>query len=356
MLKFLYDIATDKRRGLIPGIIKAFLFILSLVYGLIIRAAIFFNRISLCSFSCKVISVGNITLGGTGKTTVVEYIARYLKSKGRKIAVISRGYKRASACRSARVSECRSMGDEPYMLSKKLEGIPVIVDADRIRGIKKAIKDFGVDTVILDDAFQQWRINKDLEIVTIDAADPFGNRHMLPRGILREPLCALKRADIFMLTKANLHPDTESAKATLKSINPSAGIFESYHLPAGFYDIEEPARPLPADSLKGKSAGVFCGIGDPASFEDLIESLGVHIARTFRFTDHHNYSPKDLEKIIKSCKEMNIDTIITTEKDAVRISGVRLEGRGWKFLVLKIELGLKDEQGFSDRLLKLYSL
>jgi tetraacyldisaccharide 4'-kinase len=376
MLNYLYEIATDKRKGLIPGIIKAFLFILSLIYGLMVRITIFLNRAFQYRLGCKVISVGNITVGGTGKTTLVEFIARELKAQGRKVAVVSRGYKRVSKDRkmevgvsepesssgcqqSGKLKGCQGvseMGDEAYMLSKKLGDIPVIVDADRRRGINKAITNFGAETVILDDAFQQWKIKKDLEIVTIDATNPFGNKHMLPRGILREPLSSLKRADIFVLTKADFAADTAMLKGLLAKINPRAMIVESSHRACGLYNIDNPKAGLDIEALKGKSVAIFCGIGDPGSFTNTITGLGARIGAQFRFPDHHNYSREELDKIIKSSKENNIDTIITTEKDAVRISNIRLEAGSRNLLVLKIEIKLKDEQGFRNRLLKLYSL
>lgn len=349
MKNYLYNLATDKSVGLIPATLRLFLFIISLIYGLAVRILIPFFRFCLYYASCRVVSVGNITLGGTGKTSLVEFIARQLKKEGQRIAIISRGYKK-------RITSCENMGDEPYMLSKKLEDIPVIVDADRVRGIKKALKDYSVDTVILDDAFQQWGIKKDLEIVAIDATNPFGNFNMIPRGILREPLSSLKRADIFIITKTNLMADTQHIKNNLARFNPSALIFESRHLPLAFYDIERPSDLFSIESLKGKSVTLFSGIGDPGSFEKLISNIGIKIGLSFRFADHHHYSDKDLDKIIQDSKEKNIDTIITTEKDAARMDKLQINTYGLKLLTLRIELTINDEQGFRSRLLKLYSL
>jgi len=368
MLNYLYNLATDKYRGIVPSILKLILFILSLIYGLVVRILIFFQSLWPFRLGCKVISVGNITLGGTGKTVLVEYIARYLKCQGKKVAIVSRGYKRVSKCQGVKVSECLSskasedrqsvfeMGDEPYMLSKKLGDIPVIVDADRIRGAKVAIKDFSADTIILDDAFQQWKIKKDLEIITVDASNPFGNKQLLPRGILREPLSSLKRADIFILTKVNLNPDISTVKNLLAKINPQAPIIESSHRVCGIHDILNLQENVNVDDLKSKIVGIFCGIGDPESFANSITSLGIKIGLSFSFRDHHNYTQKDLDGIVKSCKEKNIDTVVTTEKDASRILGSGLQFTGCGLLVLEIEIKLKDEQEFHNRLLKLYTL
>jgi len=374
MKSYIYNLATDKSRGFFPGIMKLFLLILSFVYGLVVRILILFFHLFRYSPDCKVIGVGNITLGGTGKTSLVEFLARFLKGQGQAVAIISRGYKRkakvsalsamperqwfsggpARQCFSG--GDYSSMGDEPYMLSKKLKGIPVIVEAQRKKGIKKAIKDYAVDTVILDDAFQQWGIRKDLELVTIDAANPFGNKCMIPRGILREPISSLKRADIFILTKTNLSANTASLKDTLRSINRRALIFESEHRPLVFYDIFRPEDLFATGSLKGKTAALFSGIGDPESFEKLILSLGIKIGLSFRFSDHHHYTGKDLQKIIQSSKRENIETIITTEKDAARICDLQLSTCSLRLLALRIELSIKDEQRFNNRLLKLYPL
>lgn len=352
---FLYNLATDKYQGIPAAVFKFFLFLLSLIYSLVVRLLIFLNRLRPCRLNSKVISVGNITLGGTGKTTLVEFIARYLKQEGHKAAVLSRGYKRRISSCELPVSSYESMGDEPYMLSQNLADLPVLVDSDRLKAAKEAQERYRVDTLILDDAFQQWRLKKDLEIVAIDAANPFGNRHLLPRGILREPLSSLKRADVFILTKTNLKPDTQEIKDFLSRVNPRAEIFEAIHKPVGFYSLANRVERLKTDALRTKSVTLFSGIGDPDSFQNLISSLGINIGLSFKFADHHNYTKEDLERIIKSSQEKSIDTLITTEKDAVRLKRLQPITRNLQLFVLRIELEIKDEQRFYNRLLKLYS-
>lgn len=345
MLGCLYNLATDKYRGFFPAVLKSLLFILSLIYGAVVRILIFFSRLFSRKLTVNVISVGNITLGGTGKTALVEYICRFLKTQGKRIVVLTRGYARKP----------EDLGDEPYMLSKKLCDVPVIVDADRARGAKRAVASLGADTVILDDGFQQWKIKKDLEIVAIDATNPFGNRNMIPRGVLREPLSSLKRADVFVLTKVNLSKDAEAISAFLAGLNPRALIAESIHKPQGFYNLFDPNESSDICSLEGKTVTLFSGIGDPASFENLIKILGLKIGLSFRYLDHYDYKEEDFKRIIRDSRDKGIDTIVTTEKDAARIRDKLFPKIDIRFLVLRVALVItKGQEKFRDRLLKLY--
>lgn len=349
MLTYLYNLATDRYKGTPAGIVKSFLYLLSLIYGLTVRILIFIYRLKPYRLNCKVISVGNITLGGTGKTSLVEFIAGYLKQQGHRVAILTRGYKR-------KITDYEMIGDEPYMLKAHLKDVPVIVDAGRIRAAKKAMRDYAADTVILDDGFQQWRIMKDLEIVTIDASCPFGNKKLIPRGILREPLSSLKRPDVFVLTKTNLGAGLlGEIKDFLAKINPQAPVIEAIHSPLGFYKMAT-NETLVQGALQGKTVALFSGIGSPDSFENLIKSLGIQIGLSFRFPDHHNYTARDLDNIIQSSKDKNIDTIITTEKDAARLSQLPAVSFQLPVLVLRIEIKItKDEERFYPRLLGIYS-
>lgn len=362
---YFYSLATDKEKGLIAGVLRIFLLILSCIYGLTVRFLISFHSLRACRLSCKVISVGNITLGGTGKTPLVEFIARYLKQQGHKVAILTRGYKRKAAeylpasrqgeaDGGIRTTEYETMGDEPYMLSKNLGDIPVIVDANRARGAAQAIREYGADTVILDDGFQQWKIKKDLEIVAISAVNPFGSRNMLPRGILREPLSSLKRADCFVLTKTEFNPNPQALKDYLSSINPQAQIVESIHSPVGFYPLDQPDRLLGTDALKGKTVTLTCGIADPDSFEAALKRLSINIGLSFRFPDHYPYQERDIEEISRKSQERKIEIVVTTEKDASRIPRLALS-KGLRIFVFKIQLRIKsDEKEFLNRILRVY--
>lgn len=345
--EYIYNLVTRKIKGPLAAVLRGFLFILSLVYGLAVIILAAFYRIRPVRFNCRVISVGNITLGGTGKTTFVEYLSGKLTKAGNKIVVLSRGYKRDSRRQGA-----QGVGDEPAMLQKKLPQAHIIVDKDRVKAAQKAIRDYAVDALILDDGLQQWRIFKDLEIVTIDAQDPFGNGLLLPAGFLREPLSALKRADIFVLTQVDFTRDIDSLTAKLKRINPRALILESVHKPVGFSSVCKPDEFLSLDALRGKRAAIFSGIGNPRGFENCVTSLGINVGMSFRFADHHDYTQADINGIIKAAQEKNLDAIITTRKDAVKIR--QLETGDWGILALDIELNItKNEAELNRRLLKL---
>jgi len=354
---FVYNLATDRYKGFFPAVIKFFLFLLSLIYGLIIKVLILFYRIKPYRLKCKVISVGNITLGGTGKTVLVEFIARYLKEKGHKVAILSRGYGRRPARYSVPRTQYDNMGDEPFMLQQNLKDIPVIVDSNRIRAAELAMRDYNADTVILDDGFQQWRIRKDLDIVAVYAGGGFGNRRLIPRGILREPLSSLKRADVFVLASTDLSPHDRQVKELLSKINARAESFESVHSPEGFYKMESQKEILDPEILKGETVALVCGIGNPDSFKNLIAGMGIIIGLSFVFPDHHRYSEKDWEHIAGESQDKNINTVVTTQKDAVRISSLGLNRYGVDIFVLRVELKIKtDEQKFYNRLLRVYSL
>jgi len=355
MKKYLYNLATDRSKGFIAEILKFFLFLLSLIYAFAIKILSSWHLRNAVRLKCKVISVGNITLGGTGKTTLVEYIAKFLKGEGKKIAILTRGYGKKCSRFALHATRYETMGDEPYMLADNLKDVTVLVDSERIRSAHRAIEDNCVDTVILDDGMQQWKIKKDMEIVTIDSLSVFGNGELIPRGILREPLSALKRADIFLLTKVNLNPQIEKIKNYLRQINPRAEIFSSAHQPVGFYELGKKEELLNPFVLKGKNVTLISGIGDPGSFEDLIVSLGINISLNFKFCDHYNYQQEDLEKIMQESKNNNIDTIVTTQKDAVRLAHLGFKNYGLRLMVMRIELKIiENEERFQSRLLKLY--
>lgn len=312
---------------------------------------------------CLVVVVGNLTMGGTGKTPVVEKFARALRDRGRKVAILSRGYKSKAPPRWKKwwfwishteepppriVSDGRSLfldseqaGDEPYMLARNLPGVVVLVDKNRVKAGTYAIRRFGCDTLVLDDGMQYLPLKGRLNLMLVDKTNPFGNGYLLPRGVLREPLKHLKRASYVFLTKSNGKPDTE-LESLIQRHNPGVDIIECAHRPRflcllGHKPEEEQGR-LPLDYLKGKRIGAFSGIATPESFEKFLTDLGATLVMRERFLDHHRFTEEELDGVFAEAQAAGAQFVVTTEKDAVRIeSGKRFPLPAY-YLRLEIEI------------------
>jgi len=363
MKKELYLLATDKIHGAIPSIVKLILFFLSLIYGACIRLILFCykkNVLKTHKLNCKVISIGNITLGGTGKTPLVEFLTGHLKQEGYRVGILSRGYKRDIKTKTK--STYKSIGDEPYMLTLNNPDIPIGVGENRINKGREIASKYNLDMVLLDDGFQHWRLYRDLDIITIDASYPFGNKCLIPRGILREPLSSLKRADIFMITKSDTRDiNLERIKAQLRNINPTAILAESVFKPVYFYNIDQleakgEKQAILPNAIEDKNIGLLCSIANPAYFHQMIINLGLNPALKFYFMDHYEYKQQDLGVLFHYCSKKNIKTIITTEKDAVKLRELIIPSKGnYRILVLKIEFKItQNEKEFFNRLSTVY--
>lgn len=336
--QYLLDVVEDRREGKVETrITRGLLLGLSRLYELVVqfRWKLFkWGVLRAHSAGCLVISVGNITVGGTGKTPVVEMLARALKESDRSVVVLSRGYRgrepflkkilRKSVTRKPRVvSDGERVllgpgqsGDEPYMLAQNLSGIPVLVDPNRVKSATYAVRRFGADTLILDDGFQYFPLQRKLDFVLIDAENPFGNGYLLPRGTLREPLRNLERAGFFFLTKTN-GIDTTPLKRNLNALNPGAEIIETVHQPLSLEGVwGEGSRRI--GFLRGKLICVVSAIARPESFERALVSLGAGIVRHFRFMDHHRFTGSEVEAIMDYARREGVDAVVTTEKDSVR--------------------------------------
>jgi len=324
------------------------LFFCSLIYRLILKLKEFLYKKNILVrkrvTSTKIICVGNITVGGTGKTSTVIYLANELIRKGYKVVILTRGYKRKKKSDEPFILSdgqqilrtIQESGDEPYMLAKKLKYIPVIVGRKRYLSACLAIEKFGPDIILMDDGFQHTELERDLDIVMIDCLNPFGNNYLLPLGILREPLIALKRAKIVVLTNCNFvnWVRLNFIINKITGINRGIKIIRTAHKPCSItnyttneiYDI---------NWLRDKSVVLLHAIGNPKSFELTIESTGAKILNNYRFLDHHWYRKKELKKIL-----MKYEYIITTEKDAVRIENIdNLDKKLLsKLFILNIEL------------------
>ncbi|MGE5308078.1 MAG: tetraacyldisaccharide 4'-kinase [Deltaproteobacteria bacterium] len=344
--RYFLALATDEERGPAASLVKLPLYLLSLVYSLFIRALAAVRGARPFRPALKVISVGNITLGGTGKTVLVAHIARSLIADGRKTAVVSRGYGRPLRGDD---TDFGRFGDEAGMLKRSIPGLEVIISADRVKGCGEAALR-GCEAVILDDGFQQWGITKDLDIVCVDARG-FGNSCLIPRGTLREPLSALRRADAFVLTNCNLAGDTAPLERSLAALNDKALIVRSEHASRGIFRQGREARPGEVTE-----ACLVCGIGNPASFFESCRSSGIRPSVRLAFPDHHRYGEEDASRIIGACRENNIKAVVTTEKDWMRLPIGRLEAEGIAVYSLRVALRIKgNEDELTGRLRRLFT-
>ena len=301
------------------------LFLLSIVYCVAIYILKFLYKINLLPTyrpKFKVISVGNITLGGTGKTPLVEWIVDYLRGARKKPAIIIRGYKRPGIkrCGIVKNGDYSKIGDEASMLKEKLGDVNICVGRDRIESAKQ-LEETGCNIAVLDDGFQHWRLRRDLDIVTIDASLSISNQKLLPLGRLREPLSSLKRADIFILTKTDLSKEhTGKIEKELKAINPNALIVSSVYQPLCFTNLKtEKSIPVDSDRFINKPAFILSGIANPLYFDRLLSRLKLKIKRELIYQDHYQYRKSDLDFIKKLAEDTGVSTVITTHKDAVRL-------------------------------------
>lgn len=336
---------------------------LSTVYGglMALRAACY-RRGILPSYrlTCKVISVGNITTGGTGKTPMTLYLIDLLSRMGYRAAVLSRGYKGGAEANGGVVSDGESLlmgpeqaGDEPCMMAMRL-GVPVLVGRDRVASGMRAVSAFSPDVLVLDDAFQHLRIQRDLNIVLIDARRPFGNFCLIPRGVLREPLSALRRADVCILTRCGRKPPA-ALENRLREHLPGIPVLRSSHRPKtalvskGTYTRRLQFSPAEG-ALTGLRVFAFSGIAQNSDFFDAVRACGANLAGVLGFPDHHVYGNSDFQAIVDAARKVEARTIATTEKDWARIGN----GRLWPLdlAVIGIDIELEDPQGVLIRLIE----
>ena len=369
--KYVLSIIEDRRKSWDGRLVGGLLNQLSWVFALVVQV-----RLRLYHWGVlrrhvpgiQVISVGNLTVGGTGKTPVVEVFARSLQQKGRKVAILSRGYKRvkppflervgrALAFREQRtpplvVSDGQRLrldsamsGDEPYMLASNLPEVAVLVDKDRVKSSKYAINKLGCDTLILDDGFQYMKLKHRLNIALVDCTNPFGNRKMLPRGILREPVRNLKRAGYIFVTKSN-GTGSDELKTRLRELNPHAEISECRHCPRYLQNVYTRER-ITLDFLEGLKIGAVSGIAAPDGFEQELVRRGAMIVQTVRYADHHRYSQQEIIEAINGSLEAGADALVTTEKDAVRFPFIERRDLPIYFLRVEIEM-ISGADAFDD--------
>lgn len=289
-----------------------------------------------------VISIGNITTGGTGKTPMVRWLADRLRSQGRKIAILSRGYR----------AQGQTPGDELTMLDRALnatagERVYLEANANRFEAGTSLLQEHPeIDLFLLDDGFQHRRLWRDFDLVLISALEPFGFGHVLPRGLLREPLGGLRRAGAIVITHADQINDESLAaiESQIRRYNPEAPIYRAVHAPVGLLADDSSGVPLPMERLSDRRFFSFCGIGSPSSFERQFDRFGTNFVGRRRFGDHHNYTPADLNDLVRESRNLGAQVLLTTEKDWVKIEQFACEMPIWR-VELRLQLAVEHEMG-----------
>ncbi len=335
------EVVFGRARGFRAWLMRCALRLVSVFFFFVVKIRLFLFRRRLKTvhyLGTFVISVGNITAGGTGKTPVVELLARTLAARGRHCSILTRGYKSEpldtpQEWKDAQGHNVRNLpkiasdgktrylgplyaGDEPYMLARNLDGVAVLVDKDRVKSGIFAIEQLGSNTLILDDGMQYLKIKHELDIVLVDCGFPFGTGALLPRGTMREPRSSLARASYIILTKSGGKPQGELISAIRKH-NKVADIIVTNHAPAHLENIFTGEK-KPLSFLQGKYVACMSGIARPESFEGLVEGLGAHVEIRRRYPDHYWFEQDELEAFVERCADRAMDLIVTTEKDAVR--------------------------------------
>jgi len=357
---FLLEVILEERPGKRATIIRAFLYGCSKIFQVAIKIRRFLYNVRILrdsTLGVQVIAVGNLTVGGTGKTPVVEKFARELRDQGRNVAILSRGYRskpapfhiwlfnkillRDDTTPPRVVSDGKSLlldsemaGDEPYMLASNLKDVVVLVDKDRVKSGRYAIEKFGCDTLLLDDGFQYWKLRgRRQDIVLIDRQQPFGNERLLPRGTLREPPSHLSRANTIFITKSD--GNTEELRRRIALLNSSAGIIECIHHPLYLEDVFT-GQHVGLEFFKGRKVASLSGIAQPESFEQSLVKLGAELVYHRRFADHHRFTQQEVLNTINRSKKRQAEAIITTQKDAVRFP--KIDRRDLPIYFMRVEI------------------
>ena len=357
---FVLQVIFEERHDWKANLTRALLFGLSKIFQVAVKIRRWLYNFRILrdkTLGVQVIAIGNLTVGGTGKTPVVEKFARELRDAGRNVAILSRGYRSKPAPLHTRllnkillredqtpprvVSNGKSLlldsemaGDEPYMLASNLKDVVVLVDKDRVKSGRYAIEKFGCDTLLLDDGFQYWDLRgRRHDVVLIDRQQPFGNEHLLPRGTLREPPSHLARAHTIFITKSD--GKTAELRERIASLNSTAAIIECIHQPLYFEDVFTGER-KGLDLLEDKRVASLSGIAQPESFEQSLVKLGGELVYSKRFADHHRFTQQEILNAINRAKKRQAQIIVTTQKDAVRFP--KIDRRDVPFYFMRVEI------------------
>jgi tetraacyldisaccharide 4'-kinase len=323
------EIVSGRRQGPIAAIARGLMRLAEFPYSWEVRRR---NRVfdsgrrAAEGVSVPVISIGNLTLGGTGKTPMVAWVANWFGRRGIHVGLVSRGYKSAEG----------AANDEARELAQQLPGVPHIQNPDRVAAARLAVAEFGCQVILLDDGFQHRRLARDLDIVLLDALEPFGFGHVFPRGTLREPLAGLARADVVVLSRADMVDEVERARIRGVAERHAPGIAwaECRHAPRGL--ISAGGKELPLGNLALQPVAAFCGIGNPVAFRQTLDNCRAQIVAWREFPDHHHYSPEDLDQIRAAAEAAGAGQLICTHKDLVKIGAEAVGDEA--LLALKIEM------------------
>ncbi len=371
--QYFLELIEERRCNWYDRLLTMMLFVFSRFYRMAVQFRLWLYSKRLYrnrAIGCLVVSIGNLSCGGTGKTPVVEVFAKTLHQKGRKVAVLSRGYRSKQRSLWFKLThmfgkkkletpikvvsdgtnvllDSTYAGDEPYMLASNLSGVSVLVDKDRVRLGLYAIEHFGTDTLILDDGFQYLDLMSHINIMLVDSTDPFGNHHVLPRGLLREPVKNIRRADYIFLTKSNGGNHLRHLKQFIRRHNRRAEIIECCHKPKYLEQVFNRGSQLPLDELKGKKVAAISAIAKPEGFEKFLRDFGAEIVATQRYADHHRFSTEELVNFVAVAREKGAEMILTTEKDAVRMPNVQIGEPEFFFLRIEIDI-LSGQENFDQ--------
>lgn len=315
------------------------------LYGLVIRLGLWCHSQGWCAsdrLSCPVISVGNLTVGGTGKTPMVILLTEWLQAKGRRVAVLSRGYKRTSTVPHLLVSDGSRLlvgpseaGDEPFLIARRCPQAIVAVGADRVALGRWVVGQYPIDCIVLDDGFQHRALHRDIDLVLLDATDAMGLDALLPAGRLREPLSEVKRASAVVITRADSRSDVEAVCTRLHAVGyPGRDMIEVVFTPECVLAVGSHTRRSP-EWGQGKKAWLVSGIGNSQSFHRLAQSIGIEVVGETVFEDHHRYSHHDIQQIRVNAKTKGVDIVLTTEKDGGKVSSFLTSDDPWWALRLQ---------------------
>ena len=359
---YFIDLVHDKEvRGLWRRLIMTVFYVFSLIYGQLVNLKLSMYHIGWFKkerLTCFVISLGNVTVGGTGKTPTAQHLAREIRDMGYRVAILNRGYRAKWRGAVGIVSDGHALkmdaetaGDEAFMLAKHLPNVPVLIGPERAVTGRYAIEHFGAQVAILDDGYQHWQLERDMDILLVDAVNVFGNGYLLPRGTLREPLSHIDRADVCLMTKVDQAAPgaIEYIWETFRSYNQDGLILESIHQPRQFVRLADwyediAAGGVPVTELKGKKVLAVSAIGNPASFEQTLADLGIEIVESMRYPDHHDYGEKDMAEVLYRAETLGVEAIIITEKDAVKVPGDVVRAK-WRIPMYVISVEVTFQKG-----------